>query len=201
MNKKLYWHVAMPALLLGAVAPMAAAQAETVTFDVTGIESFDSLGTTGNGVYHLDLGAGATITGVAWDVTLTAYSPSWLSELLAELGNTGVEVADPAYDWYRLRPGFGNNVSGTASYSGSVDLTGEDQFSLLDDGLLRIEFAEWFDDFSGAPDGIWDSGTLTVTYTPTTGGVPEPATWAMMIAGFGLVGSAMRRRGAQVAFA
>lgn len=28
------------------------------------------------------------------------------------------------------------------------------------------------------------------------GGVPEPAAWAMMLAGFGLVGSAMRRRGA-----
>jgi hypothetical protein len=25
-------------------------------------------------------------------------------------------------------------------------------------------------------------------------GVPEPAAWAMMLAGFGLVGSAMRRR-------
>lgn len=33
------------------------------------------------------------------------------------------------------------------------------------------------------------------------GGVPEPATWAMMIAGFGLVGAAMRRRKAQVRFA
>jgi hypothetical protein len=27
-----------------------------------------------------------------------------------------------------------------------------------------------------------------------TTGVPEPAAWAMMLAGFGLVGSAMRRR-------
>jgi hypothetical protein len=29
---------------------------------------------------------------------------------------------------------------------------------------------------------------------PTTPGVPEPASWAMMIAGFGLVGGSMRRR-------
>jgi hypothetical protein len=31
------------------------------------------------------------------------------------------------------------------------------------------------------------------TFTPTPG-VPEPASWALLIAGFGLVGSAMRRR-------
>lgn len=34
-----------------------------------------------------------------------------------------------------------------------------------------------------------------------TPAVPEPATWAMMIAGFGLVGGAMRRRSTKVAFA
>ncbi|WEK41727.1 MAG: PEPxxWA-CTERM sorting domain-containing protein [Candidatus Sphingomonas colombiensis] len=33
------------------------------------------------------------------------------------------------------------------------------------------------------------------------GAVPEPATWAMMIAGFGLVGAAMRRRAVKVRFA
>ena len=32
------------------------------------------------------------------------------------------------------------------------------------------------------------------TYAPITGGVPEPATWAMLIAGFGLVGGALRGR-------
>jgi hypothetical protein len=31
--------------------------------------------------------------------------------------------------------------------------------------------------------------------TPGSGVIPEPATWAMMIAGFGLVGAALRRRG------
>jgi hypothetical protein len=37
----------------------------------------------------------------------------------------------------------------------------------------------------------WD---LTVR-APETGGVPEPASWALMIAGFGLAGTALRRRG------
>lgn len=32
-------------------------------------------------------------------------------------------------------------------------------------------------------------------------GVPEPATWAMMIAGFGLAGAAMRRRATTIAYA
>jgi len=31
-------------------------------------------------------------------------------------------------------------------------------------------------------------------FTPTLAGVPEPATWAMMICGFGLAGSALRQR-------
>ena len=33
------------------------------------------------------------------------------------------------------------------------------------------------------------------------GGVPEPATWALMILGFGAIGGALRRRGANVAYA
>ena len=36
-------------------------------------------------------------------------------------------------------------------------------------------------------------------YKPVVGGVPEPATWAMLIAGFGLVGAAARRRRALTA--
>ncbi|PZO87467.1 MAG: hypothetical protein DI623_14690 [Sphingomonas sanxanigenens] len=32
-------------------------------------------------------------------------------------------------------------------------------------------------------------------------GVPEPATWAMLVAGFGLTGFAMRRRTKRVAIA
>lgn len=39
------------------------------------------------------------------------------------------------------------------------------------------------------------------TASLTAAAVPEPAAWAMMVAGFGLAGAAMRRRHATVAFA
>jgi hypothetical protein len=43
---------------------------------------------------------------------------------------------------------------------------------------------------------------LDSTGGPTTpGGVPEPATWAMMIAGFGMIGAGMRKRVSKVSFA
>ena len=40
-----------------------------------------------------------------------------------------------------------------------------------------------------------------VSVTAATAAVPEPATWGLMIAGFGLVGAAMRRRQTAVRFA
>ena len=40
----------------------------------------------------------------------------------------------------------------------------------------------------------FDPETGTVTFVSTTSAAPEPATWAVMIAGFGLAGAALRRR-------
>lgn len=51
-------------------------------------------------------------------------------------------------------------------------------------------------DAIGSPDII----TLTISLD-TAGAVPEPASWAMMIGGFGLAGAAMRRRPVKVALA
>ncbi len=47
------------------------------------------------------------------------------------------------------------------------------------------------------PDGVDDDLTFA-TYVDTSGGVPEPATWALMIFGFGGIGAALRRRGKRV---
>jgi hypothetical protein len=51
---------------------------------------------------------------------------------------------------------------------------------------------------------LWDAGNTHLTLRDTqisSGSVPEPAAWAMMVAGFGLAGTAMRRRKLATAFA
>jgi len=50
--------------------------------------------------------------------------------------------------------------------------------------------------------GYLNSGLTNLTgYTPPTPPrVPEPATWAMMVGGFGMIGGALRRR-VRIAFA
>ncbi len=53
-------------------------------------------------------------------------------------------------------------------------------------GIVRVDFSS---------NGGVNGPTLTnLTFDSLRGGVPEPASWALMIAGFGLVGGAMRRR-------
>ncbi|WP_310497034.1 PEPxxWA-CTERM sorting domain-containing protein [Sandarakinorhabdus sp.] len=62
---------------------------------------------------------------------------------------------------------------------------------------------------SGTLNGGWRLGNDTslnsasnferLMFTNTGGAIPEPASWAMLMAGFGLVGAAMRRRKAALA--
>ena len=56
-----------------------------------------------------------------------------------------------------------------------------------------LKFDVWAD-----PSYAMDTGTIRQQFFPT-GEVPEPATWAMLIAGFGMVGATMRRRRAVAA--
>ena len=54
--------------------------------------------------------------------------------------------------------------------------------------------------------GDWFGGYVQVTKAsiptpPASGAVPEPATWAMMVAGLGIAGALMRRHRAKVSFA
>ncbi len=86
--------------------------------------------------------------------------------------------------------GASNGLAIGASSSGTFNLN----FANLPANLI-------LSDFSVRYQGI-DSRALQITGGSASGvptGVPEPAAWAMMLAGFGMVGSAMRRRGSAMA--
>ena len=71
------------------------------------------------------------------------------------------------------------------------DFFGEDHLT------LNFFQGRWSDTNAATPDGFYvEFGGLA-----QPGAVPEPASWAMMIAGFGLVGGAIRRQRVEVAFA
>jgi hypothetical protein len=61
-------------------------------------------------------------------------------------------------------------------------------------GLPVPEFANPVAPVVTGPEGFQPPANLPGIAQPVVSGVPEPLTWAMMIAGFGLVGAAVRQR-------
>jgi len=76
-----------------------------------------------------------------------------------------------------------SNARGPQLFSGTYDMPG---------------FAPGTFKLSGFSEGSTD-GLLTIS--AVSGAVPEPATWAMLLAGFGAVGGSMRRRRMTMRFA
>ncbi len=155
-------------------------------FDVSGIYSYEFIGDPLNEVYYINVGAFAQVTEVAWDVTIYADAPSWLSEMT--LTFSGTDLANAV----SFRPGAGVNNSGTGSYAGSASLIDLDlSFAVGADGLLRLEFHETsWNDWAGDWDGLWESGTVTFGVSP----IPEPGTYGLMALGMLAIGAAARRR-------
>lgn len=165
-----------------------------LTVDIAGMRSNGLIGDANNTVLTYQIGAGATITTIDYAVDLTAFTPSWLSELRLAL----TDSAETAGVY--LTPGVGNINPGSGAYAGSFDLValGLD-FSVGADGILRLEFFENYNDPDVAPDGIWNAGTITVgVQQAPASAVPEPS--SALLAGAGLAmaalaGHARRRRG------
>ena len=156
----------------------------SMVIDISGIDSWDSQGAPGNTWLHVNVGAGAIITGIAWNVNLTTNSPSWASE--AVLGFEGQ---------INLTPGAGDSFSvSNMNYNsgGVIDISdaGLPNIAVSADGILDIEFFDSFDDFAGAADAHWLAGSSVTIVGQNI--IPAPSALAMLGLG-GLVAGRRRR--------
>ena len=151
--------------------------------------NFNATATTGTIMFNL-LGYG-TLDGVncCTDTLTVDLNGTTILQMAYNLGGAGDNVV------YVGSPTITNYTSGSPSLYNGTALGG----SL--DAMLGATF-------------LAGSNTLTFTYSGTAqglgdeawgldrvtaGAVPEPATWAMLITGFGMVGFAARRRSAAIA--
>jgi hypothetical protein len=109
-----------------------------------------------NSIVELNIGVGNEMTGAAADASVTAFTPSWLSEATVTFSST--TPADP------------NAINLTVS---STDAPGTEETSTMGvllfsdfalpnipvnaDGILRLEFNEGFDDSTVDPDSEWNT--------------------------------------------
>jgi hypothetical protein len=117
------------------------------------------------------------------------------------------DYSDPDYGvGYASVPGFSGTLSGTANIqffptamSGGILIADPDSI----DWLLEATGPQLYNGPETAPvfhtgtfalTGLSTPGSFSLTIAPVSAAVPEPASWALMISGFGLAGAALRRR-------
>jgi hypothetical protein len=118
-------------------------------------------------------------------------------------GSTPIIPGAPT--WSGLGPSSNSCFSSATAGCGYTGWIGS-SYAITSAGSYRIRFGVTNMGDTGFQSGLaFNNITVAGNTVPGggggTGAVPEPATWAMMIAGFGLVGGAMRRRVSKVAFA
>jgi PEP-CTERM motif len=187
--------------LLASASLSTAAQAATIDFDGTGAPCVFSSTSPLTNLY--------SVQGVTFGPGLSGNGGSILNEcgnfgINARSGtdflafNGGVNSVDELISFaaavtsLSLYVGNSSDADYTAEFFDSSNaLIGSQTISLIGGSYGELSFMGAISSariFSTS--NVWVADDLSFT----AGAVPEPASWALMIAGFGLVGSAMRRR-------
>ena len=168
--------------------------------------------TYGYGTYAGHSAFGATWTGVGYYAGATDKLNSF-QILMTDRGDTGAGNFDIYYNYDQIQWETGGASGGSGGLGGISAAVGFNAGSGNSIGTY-FELAG-----SRVPGSFIDGGTTPLTaltndgtpglllfqvrnggvVVPPVGGVPEPAAWALMIVGFGLVGTSMRRHSAAAA--
>ncbi len=160
----------------------AAASADVLVINISGWDANTGYGG-GNSSANFNLGVGTTIDSAEYDVSWTAPSPSWSSELVLSL-NDSIAFIGGFYDAAPGSVGGPGSESGAGNFAAAPGGIAGGPF-VLTTGDLYVEIYDTFDDGFNGQQHI-DSGTITVYYTP----VPAPGALALL----GVAGLAARRR-------
>jgi hypothetical protein len=154
-----------------------------IVLNVSGMSTVGELGDARNSVRTFNVSPNAFISDISWtSVSFRAFDPSWLSEVSFALSNS-----DESQSWtFRM-----TDLQESGTYTGSgtqldlVDSTGG-PFTLLSDGILRLETYETFADAGLTPNAVISAGSLTIT------AVPEPSSMLLFLPAAAWVATRMR---------
>ncbi len=192
--------VLLSALALAAVSP---AQAAFVTFDGVATPGMSAFG---NGASYSENGLDFTSSRADSDSLLqwgtnnsfnaqpggATMFQNWIGEFLIVSKTGGGSFKLNSFD---LADAFNSGSPSVIPFS-YTDASGVHNLSLTLDSTVGLQ--TFVQNLSGVTSFSLQQVSPyfqidNIVYN-AAGGVPEPAAWAMMLAGFGLVGSAMRRR-------
>ena len=144
----------------------------------------------------------------SWDSTNGSPAPDYLEVLIDGSVVAALTTNNASGSNIDLQGGtqlaYGEQVDSFIFYDDTlVDFTSSGWATFAhSSSTLTVGFRAAGSGWQGDTDEAWGLDNFSVTAgRSTTGAVPEPASWAMMIGGLGLVGVTMRRRRANVQFA
>jgi hypothetical protein len=142
-------------------------------------------------------GAGDANEGVDPDITALAYTSSVFGADATTTQLYGIDTAQNVL----VRQA---NSAGTLTTVGAlgIDFGSRDSFDILGSEAIAVDGRSFYSvDLQSGALTLLGTADRSIYGLAFAAAVPEPSSWAMMIAGFGLVGAAFRRRSARVAFA